>query len=151
MKRILLLIALGVVVFFNACTKKESLSPEEAVKAFVTMSSSAKTPEDQKKLTEACTGDMETAFAKMSAEAFKKTYLEKKLTLNDFKVVATVTGPETAEIRYMVQVENNTNNKHAHETNVREVLLLLKEGVWKIAAIKIFGTDQLVFNQGMAF
>ncbi len=151
MKRILLIFALGVVIFFNACTKKETPSPEDAVKAFVTLSSSVKDPQDQKKLAEFCTGEMETAFTKMSADTFRTTYLEKKLALKDFKVVASNKGTESAEVRYLVNVENNTNNTSATESNVREVLLILKDGAWKIAAIRMFGSDQLVFNQGMNF
>lgn len=151
MKRLLLLICLGLLVLFNACTKKPEHTPEETVKAFVLLSSSTKSPEDKKKLTESCTGDMEAAFSKMSDENFKKTYLEKKLNLKDFKVVASNIGTESAEVRYLVNVDNETGGKSANESNVREVLLLLKDGVWKIAAVRIFGTDQLVFNQGMTF
>ena len=151
MKRIILNFALVAVLSFNACTKKETVSPEDAVKAFVTLSSTAKDPADQKKLAEACTGEMEAAFTKMSPDSFRTTYLEKKIELKDFKVVASNKGTESAEIRYLVNVDNATNNAPANESNVREVLLLLKDGKWKIAAIRIFGTDQLVFNQGMTF
>ena len=141
MKRLLLLIGLTLIVIFNACTKKSGPTPEETVKAFVTLSSTSKDTADKKKLIESCTGDMQDAFTKMNDEQFKKAYLDRKVALKDFKVVASNIGTESAEVRYWVNVENKTGEKSATESNVREVLLLLKDGVWKIAAIRIFGTE----------
>ena len=52
---------------------------------------------------------------------------------------------------YETDFKGKKGTKPASESNVREVLLLLKDGAWKISAIRMFGSDQLVFNQGMTF
>lgn len=156
MKKLFILLPL---IVFGACTKFQmgrtsspvELSPADTVKTFVELSASAKTPEDRKKLLEACGGDFKKAFERMSDEEFKLTYLSGDIKVEKFEVLDTSTQADTSKVHYRVMVENKQGTETTQESNEREAELRKEAKGWVIEAIRVKGSDKVAFTRGMMF
>lgn len=167
MNTIRLVTALGLIAFFfnSACTKKEAASAttpapvsapnaksaEDVVKQFIEYSSVAKEDADRKRLLDLCTGEMRAAFEKMTAEAFRLTYLNNNVKVKSVKILDSRTEKETARVRYQITIDNNQGTDPTQEINEREVDLVLSNGTWYIETIRPKGSDKIAFTRGMIF
>jgi hypothetical protein len=145
-------------VFFLAlasCNRHESrlanASPEDIVREFVMLSASSKGLSDKKTLQELCSGEMNSAFDKMTDEVFRISYLNTNLKVRDLKILDTSTQGETARVHYQVVVDNPHGTDPTLETNEREVDLARQQGRWYIESIRGKGSDQIAFSRGMIF
>lgn len=167
MKKTLPILAL--VLLFCGCTrqaaKRAAQGPFDVVKDFVQLSAAAKDASDKQKLADLCTGEMKSAFERMTDEAFRISYLGSNLKIQALKALpdlsADANAPvapgkapaegDSATVRYQVTVENKQGTDPTQEINQREVVLKrLKEG-WFIESVRLQGSDQIVFNRGMIF
>src|SRR4051812_36196658 len=106
--RLSILTLLTFFLFHTACTKKSgetqptnspvsapnAKSAEEVVKIFIELSSGAKEDADRKRLLDLCTGEMRQAFEKMTAEAFRLTYLNNNVKVKSVKILESRTEKE---------------------------------------------------------
>jgi len=150
-------LAIGLLLLSAACIRSttESLQaaryPDETVRNFLSLSAGAKSGEDRKRLEGMCYGKMRDAFAQMSDDVFRLSYLGGSIKILDIKVVETSTKEDVAKVRYQVSVENRQGTDPTRETNEREVELARNQGLWYIASIKAQGTDKIAFTNGMIF
>ena len=156
MNKILALSA--VVLVFSACIKRSGApaahagrSPDEVVRSFIELSTTAKEPSDRKKLQELCLGELRRTFERMNDEAFRLIYLDTKVAVLEFKVVESSMQGETAKIHYQVMVDNKQGTDPTRELNSREVDLTRSQGAWYIESIRMKGSDQVAFTRGMLF
>jgi hypothetical protein len=139
------------------CTKKEeapqliSVSPEEVVRNFITLSSQAKETRDKSRLSDFCQGDMKAAFDGMSDEQFRLFYLNGNVNVKELRITGITKEKNKAVVQYQVLVENRQGTDVTHETNEREVELSEVSNGWVIEAVRPKGTDKLVFSKGMVF
>ena len=151
------ILALLLCVVFSSCTKKEeaptvsSVSPEEVVRNFVSLSSQAKEAQDKVRLSEFCQGDMRAAFEGMTDEQFRLFYLNGNVNIKELRITGITKDKNKATVQYQILVENRQGTDITHETNEREVELSEVPNGWVIEAIRPKGTDKLIFSRGMVF
>lgn len=158
MPRTKILVGLLVAALIGACVRtgsnseaRVSSNPEETVKNFLEASSAAKDPADKKRLEGYCSGEMRQAFEKMPDDVFRLAYLGGGVKITDIKVLETTTREDAARVRYQVAVENRQGSDPTKEINEREVDLSKKDGKWFISVIRMKGSDQIAFTNGMIF
>lgn len=140
------------------CTKIRSYfssapqqTPDEVVKEFVELSAGARIDSDKDKLLNLCSGEMRRAFERMTAEAFRISYVNSSVKISDFKVLSSEAKEDSAHIAYSVTIDNKQGTDNTLETNEREVELVRSQGTWLIDAIRTRGSDKLAFVRGMIF
>ncbi len=138
-----------------SCTRHSQMvansSPEEVVKRFVDLSINARDISDKEKIQALCSQELKRVFQRMNPEAFKLIYVDSKITLLEFKVIAFSQEVDTAKVTYEVSVENNQGADPTREINQREVTLQRSQGQWFIDSIRTSGTDRIAFTKGMLF
>lgn len=144
------------VVLVGACTKKGTVaqtgpSPEETVKSFIELSSSAKEKSDKDKIQALCVGELRRAFDRMTDEIFQISYLSNNVKIENLKIVETKVDGDTAKVHYQVSIENKQGTDVTHEVNSREVELSRAQGAWQIESIRTVGSDNVAFTRGMIF
>lgn len=145
-------------LFQTACTRSgdkvlevKGRTPVETVNEFILLSGTAKKLGDKRRLEELTAGEMRRAFSQMSDEAFKITYLNNLLTINEVKILESSQDGETAKVVYSVSVENAQGTDLTRETNIREVILTPSQGSWYIESLRPRGSDRVAFTKGMIF
>lgn len=165
MKKFILFSLVLFPLFFAACTKKQEvavgaaptvdakqdLTPEEVVKRFVELSANAKADLDRAKLQELCSGEMRRAFERMTPEAFKISYLNSNVKIQEVKFLESKKEENTAVVLYEVSLHNAQGTDVTQESNRRKVELTKAQGAWLIDSIRPEGSDKIAFTRGMIF
>ncbi|HEY8279996.1 MAG TPA: hypothetical protein VIH99_10245 [Bdellovibrionota bacterium] len=125
---------------FGACTKQESkpTTPEGALERYVTTAFSAKSADSRQSLLDLSTGDAKAWLESMSADDFKKQFVDNSMVLQNLKT-KDLREEKSGDVSLVYELafrDGKTPNAAAYTNKKIAYLTKDEKGDWKIKATK---------------